>query len=1014
MLSSQEIDTRRRALEQQIYDRMSAEIEWRDQTIHVETTDSFQDIHGYTLIEYAAMQGRVDEVRERLENEEHGVSLASIAMELGNEELVKLLEEYNIHYDLMNAGQKVVTDNKQSLYILAKRARSKLDEMMAKANQATKLSKQARRLKMRAQRDVFQGQDSGWHYLAYMNPLAWRDFPVSEMQEPFKQIDLNKENTKGYRPLELAIIAGNEPAVRKLLEYGASLDFQTKTLHFSPLALALFYGRADIAKVLKAKGASIAPCSNREYGLLSCAIVGGDSACVDLVLQWAKDEPQLLIEKDIMGNTPMHFAAHQDKPDIYSLLLHHKELRDQIASKNIETETPIEAAHRAGNHNFIQLLERLDPNLIKDVKRKVEVSQLDVIRPLRYYLALMNANPNKISEGGICNGLSFVYLIYSAEGRQEEFFDLLAAVVSWDGQMASLARTPEGFDAPLADLMRQLANDVIWFQATELDPELEELNPEQLARKEQYELVKQRGAKLSAETSASFMKDSFTEAQLAELFTIFRKVNGAKIDIGGAGHATVAFVDDAKIGYYDPNITFKLPDFTDMNELARFVYIVKYQAADSNNDNHTMPLSYISYVSDKLDYKSFRYFDELPSTKKAHEEYHKQSSNKFTPLHVAVVTGSALDVKSLCQQKDILVNQKDRFGMTAFDWAIQLGKNEIAEVIMARKDLILTHHKPLETAYSYANNHMLDKLLQIKGIDIKRTIYLIATKGDCEALQKIIKSGNSIKSSGASMLKDVVIAAGQTGAKIDTKKFCRLVLEQEPEINDSRQADLLLSALILPEVGTMVAKDFKSIVPQWVAAYDGNALHTLLNESGNNDELIACIIDSAPQLLVQGAGFANESPIELLIQQDKVELLSQALGTAEGKQWLKDNGAQALRALFLQNRLNVAMAAVLIERGAALDELRALNPVHKAARTPGARVLINHLCNAKFDVDAKDELGRTPAQYALEEGIEENLHALANLGASIDDAEVEEQFGKPLVFSQKPISHDWSPKPTKK
>lgn len=67
----------------------------------------------------------------------------------------------------------------------------------------------------------------------------------------FELVRAPKTNT----PLGLAIVKGDLATVKKLLEYGASVDEKCNGL--TPLMLAARYNNVEIAKLLLAKGANV-------------------------------------------------------------------------------------------------------------------------------------------------------------------------------------------------------------------------------------------------------------------------------------------------------------------------------------------------------------------------------------------------------------------------------------------------------------------------------------------------------------------------------------------------------------------------------------------------------------------------------------------------------------------------------------------------------------------------------------------------------------------------------------
>lgn len=90
---------------------------------------------------------------------------------------------------------------------------------------------------------------------------------------------------EGPTPLSIAVRAGEEAAVRTLLELGAAVD-RPSTAGHTPLLVAVFSGQSpDLVEILLGNGADLAATATCDLG---CATAGGEGADLTVV-EWAEE-----------------------------------------------------------------------------------------------------------------------------------------------------------------------------------------------------------------------------------------------------------------------------------------------------------------------------------------------------------------------------------------------------------------------------------------------------------------------------------------------------------------------------------------------------------------------------------------------------------------------------------------------------------------------------------------------------------------------------------------------------
>jgi hypothetical protein len=87
----------------------------------------------------------------------------------------------------------------------------------------------------------------------------------------------------------------------------------------------------------------------------------------------------------------------------------------------------------------------------KDQHQSVAIDQGRLIEKISAYLAI-NHRDTKVLEDkdGVCNGLSFLAQYYGSKGKQEQFFQALESIATWDGKKQSLQK-PSGIPSSIGN-----------------------------------------------------------------------------------------------------------------------------------------------------------------------------------------------------------------------------------------------------------------------------------------------------------------------------------------------------------------------------------------------------------------------------------------------------------------------------------------------------------------------------------------------------------------------------------
>lgn len=155
--------------------------------------------------------------------------------------------------------------------------------------------------------------------------------------------------------------------------------------------------------------------------------------------------PQDLLATDFINRNAFHIAADSHDLSAIQLLLKDKRFKNIKNNKDLYGHTPFEVAVFEKQPD---IAENLSNQLKSQIQKKstygkppLDIDQDTLNQQLSKYLTLVGRQEHLIIEdGGNCNGWVFLFFLSITLGRKSEnnFYDFLNAIASWDGTHAGL------------------------------------------------------------------------------------------------------------------------------------------------------------------------------------------------------------------------------------------------------------------------------------------------------------------------------------------------------------------------------------------------------------------------------------------------------------------------------------------------------------------------------------------------------------------------------------------------
>jgi len=160
--------------------------------------------------------------------------------------------------------------------------------------------------------------------------------------------DVNARDQDQRTPLCIAAYYGKTDVAKLLIEKGADVNAKDKYQR-TPLWMAAWEGNTDVAELLIEKGADVNAKNNNQVTPLHWAAIFGKTDVAKLLIEKGAD----VNAKDSDQRTPLHNAASSGKTDVAKLLI---ERGADVNAKNIGQMTPLHWAASNGKTDVAKLL----------------------------------------------------------------------------------------------------------------------------------------------------------------------------------------------------------------------------------------------------------------------------------------------------------------------------------------------------------------------------------------------------------------------------------------------------------------------------------------------------------------------------------------------------------------------------------------------------------------------------------------------------------------------------------
>jgi ankyrin repeat protein len=535
----------------------------------------------------------------------------------------------------------------------------------------------------------------------------------------------NRFNKKCIPPLHRAIELGDLEFIKSALTK-ASPKVRHDALAFATKAKLL-----PMIKFLHEQGISLNPEVPFRHSALLEAVQGGDDSIIDYYLSASdinvdtQDSRKItpLMEavnlgamntvkkllakgastklKTVNSGNVLHGAVLASRLDMIAHLAETSDFQSLLRQESIYGQTPMDMAISAKKNDVIKILDSaIDLEQVKKLpaygKALVATKQSFLIPKIKAYLTSQKRSLAFTSEG-YCNGLAYLFLIYSAQNKENYFFDTLGLMINWDGKVETLEKPfppnlPQAaYYKNLKELFEQWINDIFLFQASYGS---EILDMPHYERGKQHDVIGKiedlRPVFLYTERERSWSPPNRSAVQLREVLGyLMRMPIGCRFEMGGGHHAISLYKNsEGKIKLFDPNFYSKVTDSDDVDEAAQRIIDYKYILLEKYGDKVAIYIDVLYFKKDEkqLDFENFHVFsdEELPKSKQEAEAFQAKSPSRFTHLHVAVMTHSLPVIKKLLEENHCDLMAVDEEGRTVLDMVFKTRcvQQDIAELFL--------------------------------------------------------------------------------------------------------------------------------------------------------------------------------------------------------------------------------------------------------------------------------------------------------------------------------------------
>lgn len=403
-----------------------------------------------------------------------------------------------------------------------------------------------------------------------------------------------------------------------------------------------------------------------------------DNVLDEIEAQLSTFPKSVIHAENLDGMNALQVAIEAGNNEVVARLLQEKRFAENLHHTDIYGRTALDHAKQSNNTAAIELISRVKPLDTPDLSnakaKALDIRQTNVITKLSLYLNQNARNTlDVMSSSGVCNGLAFLHQIYTSDGREAEFFDVLETIVQWNGKPESLTThpLPDSLAAKYVnaqDLFEQTINDVNFFMHN--SPSVQALGMtewDQISRKVQYDLIKDPQVGRELVDTFSF-RGVINKQQLVELLEHYAKYPGLNIDVAGANHATSLYISgDGNFHYYDPNVPYRVVPFETAEKAAEHIINYKYRKLGrmTQADHFDIELRCHRFYPANTQIPEM----EKPSIGQPSSKA-DFTNNRFNDLHVAILMGDEEQIKALIKSQPKLLGEKDANGNTPLHLAM--------------------------------------------------------------------------------------------------------------------------------------------------------------------------------------------------------------------------------------------------------------------------------------------------------------------------------------------------------
>jgi ankyrin repeat protein len=704
------------------------------------TTYNFTDIHGFSLLHYATIIGDVPSMERLVEN---GANLKAFVK---NSDLNMLQLAFN--YGNLEAIQYLLSKNLPLSWVY----RETISDNVIKAFYDSLIEDFKLRLLIEKATDI-------------NSPCI--NFPYK---------DKNELSARGY--LNFAAEIGNIDfiknfAFQKTRGHSNKIEYPLNALialqlreNINPLISAVNNGQhAALEALLNLISPDILPpFTTNAFSALHAAATKGDWKSAELLLKKKAN----INNQDKLGQTPLYLALLNGHAEFAKNLIAQEGVKLNLIT--MTGESILHASYR-GCPSLIPELEVLTNHLGYQEKTNIfgqkpqdfaipidnlAQDNLEILNKISYFYQLLYRDTDYLSEGGYCNGFVFLFHYFSSIKKVDFFLEAIKVIAAWDGTVEKLKTEMPAIFTEYNRHLKQLVNVfeyfsywLAWHQQDEKlasETHIEKFDRELQTEDKIHYLFKE------------IIYESIGIHQLNELHAIYAKLPpGIHIEASGEGHVLGFNTEENNFSYYDSNYSpFVVPKFN-AEQLSEIIINTKYRALYGRDSIQVTKISAYYYPWDNVDMENYAYFKETdyPTSRKAAQEFIRQSPNRFSHLHVAVMTNSVINVKALIEGGNCDINAKDAQGMTALSLAVQTGNRDIIQLLLVDKNSKVDIDALLVLAYNKKFTEVLTLLWQHSSSQFLPLLLQEAvTANDLTTVKSIISEGKVSISHIATVLHD--------------------------------------------------------------------------------------------------------------------------------------------------------------------------------------------------------------------------------------------------------------------